>query len=396
MKKKLQAPAEIKTVNVSADRKIAPDILRLVACFSVMSIHFFLNSGYYSEAIEGFGMIAMLALRLFVTTCVPVFIILTGYLVSHKTLSKKYYSNGMKVIWLYLLSSAAVIIYRVWIRKNLAFGAALWGILRYNTAPYAWYVEMYIGLFLMIPFLNILYKNIPERRWKLVLILTCGSLSLLPCIVNVYNFTVPGWWSDPTLSTDYQRLIPQWWFFGYPITYYFIGAYLREYGTKLGKVTRRCLLVVTLAVYTLYCLWRAGGGVFPGGYCTGWEFPLNAVNAALFASIMLEKKFARIPKGAGRFISYLSGLTLSAFLVSYIFDNEFYVILKQLLPVFPERLWGYFVIVPAVFICSLALAAVIDLIYRLLSRLYKKVKGAVVSRKQAKQIGLDEHSEPAQ
>lgn len=300
---------------------------------------------------------------------------------STKPLSGKHYAKGMKVIWLYLLASLAVLIYRVYITHELVLSNALWGILRYNTAPYAWYVEMYIGLFLLIPFLNILYQNIPSKRWKIGLIITLICFSMLPYMINYNNYKSLYWWLHPTSSEDFQKIIPQWWCFGYPLAYYFIGAYLREYGLSFKKNTRRLMLLASIAIQTLYCLWRSDGGKFPGGAWTGWEWPINAVNATLIASLMLDKEYSGIPQKVSKALSYISSLTLQMYLVSYIFDSLFYPILKQKLPAFPERLWGYFVIVPAVFLCSLALSVVIDLIYRLFALLYGKIKQSIIAKK---------------
>lgn len=49
-----------------------------------------------------------------------------------------------------------------------------WGmkITDYSAIVYAWYIEMYIGLFLLTPFLNRAYQAIPTRKQKDVLLLT--------------------------------------------------------------------------------------------------------------------------------------------------------------------------------------------------------------------------------
>ncbi|MBQ6153224.1 MAG: acyltransferase family protein [Ruminococcus sp.] len=356
-------------------RMIAPDILRLFACFSVISIHFFLNSKFYDAPIDSFNMYVMLIARLFFSTCVPLFMILTGYLMCNKTLSKKHYAKGMKVVWMYLLSTLVIVIYRLYIGHTLQnWMDVLWGTLRFNAAPYAWYVEMYLGLYLLIPFLNILYHNINSKRWKVILIITCFALNSLPQIINVYNFVQSGWWSDPSSSTDYQKLIPQWWMYGYPVTYYFIGCYLREYGLNINRWIRRGMLVLSLAAYFFYCMWRASGKSFPWGQWTGWEFPLTMFNAAIIASLVLEKEFRRTPSVLAKVISYLSGLSLPAFLVSYIFDTVYYPILNNSVQKIPDRMWGYFWIVPAVFFSSIAVSIVIDLVYRFFCFLFRSVK----------------------
>ncbi len=375
----IQPDMRSKAVTVPVQgRLIAPDVLRVFAVWSVITIHFLLNNGFYEVPIEGVNMIIMLIMRVIVSPCVPLFIILTGYLSVYKPLTKSHYAKGMKVVWLYLLTMIPMVIYRVCIRHNMTLDKALWGILKFNdTAPYGWYIEMHIGLYLLIPFINILYKNIPSKRWKQILILSCFFLNSLPKIINVYNFVQTGWWNDPSSSTVYQRLMPQWWLFGYPLTYYLIGAYLREYGLSLGKVTRSLLYIVTIAATALYLLWRAPEGKFAWGPWIDWDSPLVMLSGTLLASLVLDCRFRRMPTWLMKTLGYLSGMSLQIFLLSYIFDQEYYPILKSMIPAVPDRLWSYFIIVPAIFLSSLAIAAVIDLLYRLFGILYRKLKQTI-------------------
>ncbi len=372
-------------------RLVSPDVLRVVAVLSVISIHFFLYSGFYELPINNVSMMIMLVMRLCVSSCVPLFIILTGYLSLNKKLCKQHYAKGMKVVWLYLLATIPMIIYRVYIKHNMKLPDALWGILRFNaTTPYGWYVEMYLGLYLMIPFLNILYKNIPSRNWKRVLIVSCIALNSLPKIINVYNFLRTGWWDNPSSSTDYQRLIPQWWLFGYPLTYYFIGCYLREYGLAIGKVTRRLLFVVTIFATTLYMLWRAPEGKFAWGPWIDWDSPLVLLSGTLLASLLLDHEYRWLPGGVVKVLAYLSGMSLQIFILSYIFDTEYYPLLKQWVPQMNDRLWAFFLIVPAIFLSSVAVAAVTDLMYRLFGRLYRLIKNKIKLAVDAKKAAAAE------
>ena len=73
---------------------------------------------------------------------------------------------------------------------------------------YSWYIKMYLGLFLLIPFINLIYNNLKNKKQKQVLILTMLVLTSFQGIFNIkYN------------------LIPDWWISIYPLTYYFIGCY---------------------------------------------------------------------------------------------------------------------------------------------------------------------------
>ena len=84
----------------------------------------------------------------------------------------------MKTLGIYLLASLACAIYKI---VNFGYKPTwmIWGVFDYTTANYAWYIEMYIGLFLLIPFLNLAYNNLPSRKSKLVLLVTLIGLTSL-------------------------------------------------------------------------------------------------------------------------------------------------------------------------------------------------------------------------
>ena len=63
-------------------RDIGLDLTRIVAFVSVVSIHFFLNSGYYDAPVVGKRMYIMTLGRTFFGICVPLFMLLSGYLMT--------------------------------------------------------------------------------------------------------------------------------------------------------------------------------------------------------------------------------------------------------------------------------------------------------------------------
>jgi surface polysaccharide O-acyltransferase-like enzyme len=362
----------------------APDLIRILACFMVISIHFLLKSGFYDLPLDNPVMILMLALRILFSSCVPLFMILSGYLMVNKPLSKTHYAKGMKIVWIYLLASLACMVYSLYISNRSGFtlssptpeavNSMWWGILSYRTAPYAWYVEMYFGLYLLIPFLNILYNHIPSKGWKRVLILSLFVMCSLPSILNANDFLTEGWLIHPSLSTSFQKLIPSWWGGMYPLVYYFIGAYLREYGVSLSKLWLSILTVASIGIAVLYHVWRADGGQFPWGTWNDWCSPFALITATLIFSLLISVDYSRAPDSLLLPLRYVSGLTLGMYLVSYIFDTEAYRILTREVPVIQDRFIFYLLVVPLIFLCSLILSALLDLIYRLFRLLYRRVR----------------------
>ena len=87
-------------------RDLRLDIIRLFALFCVVGVHYFLNSNFYVTPVAGIKMYVMAIFRSFFIICVPLFIMLTGYLMNKKELSKKYYKGIIKIlVGLYILFS---------------------------------------------------------------------------------------------------------------------------------------------------------------------------------------------------------------------------------------------------------------------------------------------------
>ena len=62
------------------ERNINLDLIRCVAVIFVISVHFCLNSAFYEVTCSGMRMLIMYILRTAFITCVPLFLMLTGYL----------------------------------------------------------------------------------------------------------------------------------------------------------------------------------------------------------------------------------------------------------------------------------------------------------------------------
>lgn len=201
-------------------RNINIDLIKCVAVFSVISVHFFANVGLYKNVINSTNMYIGIFFRTLFMICVPLFIITTGYLMKNKTLSKKYYLGVLRVLIIYLLDAFIYLGYNtIYNGESFSIRHIIKSILNFDIG-YSWYIKMYLGLFLLIPFINLIYNNLKNKKQKQVLILTMLVLTSFQGIFNIkYN------------------LIPDWWISIYPLTYYFIGCYLKEYKIN-SKVSR--------------------------------------------------------------------------------------------------------------------------------------------------------------
>lgn len=349
----------------ATNRLAGLDIIRCFAIFSVIAGHFFvLNTPFRETIFDVSGMFGQgLVYLLFNATGVPLFIMMTGYLNAHKVeCNRKYYKGMGRALISYLLFSVITILFRkYYLHENLSW--IQWGlkILDFSAIPYGWYIEMWIGLYLLTPFLNLLYKAIPTQKQKLILLVTLYVLTALPNLLNRYGLhLVPGFWQSV-----------------FPLTYFFIGRYIREYEPELKGKKILVAIIAILAICAINPLFNllfvkehtmiqiAGGsnGVF-------------GTIVAVLTFILLYKINIR-NVWTRKVLTRISLLSLDMYLCCYIFDRIFY-------PYFIDRYFVdqaqfgiyFFVIVPLVFVASLLTAQVKEWIFIVFTKKNKSVSSA--------------------
>ena len=362
------------SMRVRASRSIALDVVRCFALFSVFGVHFFLNNGFYQQTVAGGRMFVMTVMRSGFMVCVPLFILLTGYLMCNKKLSRGYYTRIIRILCIYILASGFCIVYKLLVQKNgQSILGAVSDVFSYRAAPYSWYIEMYIGLFLLIPFLNIIWHGLESKRQKQWLVVTFAILTIVPGALNIFRFSDLSWWVQPSSNSTYFQLVPQWWQNVYPVTYYFLGAYLREYPLRLKPVHNLLLLLSAVLGFGAFSYYRSYGSVFLWGVWQNWGSLLITVETVLVFVFLLERNYDWMPAGLQKLIGKVSEWSLGAFMVSWVFDNLFYAKLNSMVPVPTERLEWFVVVVPLVFVGSVVTAAILELIYSLtVGRLLEK------------------------
>ncbi len=318
-------------------RNVNMDLVRILAVFSVISVHFFMNTGFYKIKIDSvFSYFAVTARTLFMI-CVPLFMILTGYLMCRKTLSKKYYGGIVKILIVYVLISIAVWVFRnIHLKENVDFWNFIQGTLNGSMVWYAWYMEMYFGLFLLIPFLNLIYNGLESKNKKIVLIATFLVLTMAPSFIN-----------------DDIDIIPNFWVVLYPVTYYFIGAFIREFGVEIKKRYIFIIFIICLFAFGGFNFYKSYGLNFQWkSYCNWMGFE-NVIDSTLIFILISKLNLERLPLFIKKCMGKISSLALGIYLASCIFDKIFYPYLNSAIPDFRGRVKYYFIIVPCIFICSL-------------------------------------------
>lgn len=351
-------PPELKFIpNVDTtakrDRSSGLDIVRTIACISVIASHYFLFTNFKTYEFSGLSMYLQGMLASIVVGS-DLYMILTGFLCCNKTIGRKFYLSGIKVLLSYVFFSILTIVVNIYIfHTGMTWKSGLLGILSFSTIPYAWYIEMWIGLFLMAPFLNIWYKALPSKKTKLWLIVLLFSLSALPDFFNRYGMYV----------------MPQYWVSIYPIAFYFTGCFIREYRPTVSKKSL-ALIIVTIALIPSTVTLIAGHSTFlhiiggRNGYFIG------TITIAIFMMFYKVDIKKRSIKGIFKMISLRS---LDIFLCSAVFDYYLY-------PLFKENFYEnqsqfgifYFVIVPTIFVICYITASIKRLLFSAIGIVLKK------------------------
>lgn len=376
------------------ERNINGDLIRCVAVISVVCVHFFLNTSFYIEPVIGGKMFFMCSLRTAFMVCVPLFLLLSGYFMGKKTLSKDYYKGIIKVIGIYFFSCIACSIYKVaFVGSKISFSDFVLQTLSFKAANYGWYINMYIGLFLIIPFLNLAYNCLKNKKQKQVLVLTCLALTCLPTIFNIFNFQAPGWWQNPASTSVTTALVPDWWSAFYPITYYYIGVYLKEFDLKISKTLNFLLYTICVVGFGAFNFFMSAGSKFTWGKYNNWGGFENVILSVLVFVFITHLNLEKMPKPFKRCIGVISKYSLATYLVSYIFDNLFYAELNKRVEKVTDKTAYFPLIVPLVFICSLLLGIAVTLGWKYFDKLCRIICKKIFPPKQkAVEVNLFEQS----
>ena len=319
------------------------DLIRVCAIFFVIAGHFFsLNTSFRVVPFAGPSMFVQSMMNTLFSVGVPLFMMLTGYLNINKKPSVTYYKGMIRVIVAYLFFSVATILFRTYyLGEELSIVQWILKVLNYSAIPYAWYIEMWLGLALLTPFLNYLWKAIPTRNEKLLLLGSLFIMTSLPDLCNRYGLYVfPAYFASAC----------------YPFLFFFIGTFIREYQPRIATWFGCCVIAaMTLITPTANAvLFRGSGDIVeigggPGGVFYTW------ISIAIF--LMLYQTDISV-NPIRKFVTHCSKVSLEMYLCCFMFDRLYYPWFKaRFFESQSQYLAFFFVLVPLVFLSSYLVAA---------------------------------------
>lgn len=316
----------------------------------------FLHNGfYYNLVLNSKLSFIMLYFRWLFYTCVPLFLILTGYLKCNKKIDTNYYKSIIHILISYIFIECFIFLFKsFYLHENISVIRYIINVMGFGVNDYSWYVEMYIGLFLMIPFLNLIYNGLNNKKEKNILILSFLFLTGLPSIFSNMNFKI--------------NIFPDYWIVLYPITYYFIGCYLKEYKLKFNKSILVCSIVLLLFFQTVFTFFNSYNDVLDCNFMGGFGSIITTGVAILIFLTLYDIDIKN--KILTNIISKISICSFDMYLLSYIVDNIIYPKID-----FSGHLSyvKYFYIPLLVFLIVFILALIKDSIFKMVLILYRKL-----------------------
>lgn len=330
-------------------RNINIDIIKVCAVFFVVAVHFFYNNNFYNTLINGNRMYIMGIMRTFFMICVPLFLLITGYLMNKKELSLNFYKGGIKRIILpYIIISFITLIFKLWFFKcgilpppRHIIDYCFRGLIDFNLIEYAWYVDLYLGLFLLIPFINKVFTN---KKQDLILILILVFLTALPSVCKRPIFILSEWTCL------------------YPVSYYVIGAYISRNEIKFSVKNLLITFIIVFSIFSAINILIVKGHLWDLHSFDSYGGLENMINSVLFFLLILKINFNNLSEKIKFIITDIAKLSLGIYLSSYIFDKIVYYYFNQFVESTPAKLEYFVLIVPFIFICSICMAKFADFI----------------------------------
>lgn len=329
-------------------REIWPDVLRIIASFSVVVIH--VTSIGIEEFEKGSSVYTLsLMLNSISRWSVPAFFIISGMFILNPTYSfniNEFYTKKVGkivriiIIWGILYSLLDQYIYYKITWKSAII--AIYGVITGNTGYHLWFLYTLLLLYIASPILRTLTVYGTED-------------SLVYTIIIWFVFSIVIGWIN-SMAYEYihiDNLLP---FTAITITGY-SGFYLLGGAMNRVKLRRVYSFLIPVAVFML----MVGSFIISQKLeidISPWISPLGVLSCVLsigVVDLLKNSDFSRISKDFKNFVHQLARRTLGIYLVHVFFVSFIFRILKNQLKLFSILPWCL-----AIFACSACITAILE------------------------------------
>lgn len=292
------------------ERKLNIDLLKCIAIVFVVGVHFFLHTNYYGQSFTFKSIFLSSFIWMILMTCVPLFIMTTGYLMKDKTYSEDYFIKLLPVIGIYALTAAVYTFFDMRVVNEEYLGKLFENI--FSFSHYAWYVNLYIGLYMLIPFLNAGFNSLTSRKNQVVVLGILVLFTIVPPTLSLLNNNEQNFMILP-------HIIPDYWKGLWPITYYLLGAFLAS-SKKKSSFKELVFVIFILDILSVFGLAAISETTFGIEYGV---LPVFLLSSLIFYSV-IHLKVSIKNEWLKRVVLFISKNTLPIYLLSVIGDYYWY------------------------------------------------------------------------
>lgn len=292
------------------ERKLNIDLLKCIAIVFVVGVHFFLHTNYYGQSFTFKSIFLSSFIWMILMTCVPLFIMTTGYLMKDKTYSEDYFIKLLPVIGIYALTAAVYTFFDMRVVNEEYLGKLFENI--FSFSHYAWYVNLYIGLYMLIPFLNAGFNSLTSRKNQVVVLGILVLFTIVQPTLSLLNNNEQNFMILP-------HIIPDYWKGLWPITYYLLGAFLAS-SKKKSSFKELVFVIFILDILSVFGLAAISETTFGIEYGV---LPVFLLSSLIFYSV-IHLKVSIKNEWLQRVVLFISKNTLPIYLLSVIGDYYWY------------------------------------------------------------------------
>lgn len=287
------------------NRNIHIETLRILAMLMIIIGHS-IGHTYLLEnmASKNINYYLVLLIRIICNVATNVYVLMSGYFLCEKTFKWKRLVSLWLQVFFYSFGIYIIFVLIGWAPFSLS--SLIKTLLPISGNQY-WFVRVYVGLYLLSPFLNLFIKHINKKQYQALLIISVVLFSLWRSFVP---FAV-------TLNSEGGNSII--WF----VVLYVFAAYIRIYGCPVtGSLRNLCAAIVLLLfsfisnlTLTYLSDYLGLGGKGTSLFTEFTSFPM------LFSAILLLSTFIQMPKNnlesslGYKLVMFFSTSTFSVYLI---------------------------------------------------------------------------------
>ena len=213
-------------MEIKKSRKCFLDLLRIIACFFVIVNH--TNSVIFRNTTpKNLTWFVSLAYFFISKIAVPIFFMISGYLLlNKKDTFNKSLQRFFRMAIVLIIFGFVYAIYNACMMRDFSVSIIIENILSiYHKSPTnaLWYLYTYLGILLMLPFLQKMTFLMSKRDYHIFFVFSITCFSVLPILTHYFPMI--------KLSSDFQLPL-----FGAYICMLLIGQYFSRFEIKKSKV----------------------------------------------------------------------------------------------------------------------------------------------------------------